>query len=197
MDNINPISTTPKILPLKTQSSTHFSVTRIILIGFVGILIGTLLSTGGFLLWMNQRISPKKQLIIIPTIQISPTNPTSSTEASPITTITAQDNDLVAHNLFDTWLNQFKSSTSTPSSKLLDYTFTISKTTPKPTGNGFCFLADYSVKPVNINQSDWAAGNGQVNTSSGWIYHKVSFVTTNNVNGEYKIANMATSNTCN
>lgn len=113
----------------------------------------------------------------------------------------AQSLDTAAHNLMDSWLGQFKSSTATPQAKLLDYTFSITKTISKSTGNGFCFSADYSVKPAGSLNDDsgndpWIAGNGQIDTTTGWVNHKYTFVNVDNVNGEYKIARMATSPQC-
>lgn len=107
---------------------------------------------------------------------------------------TAQANttsDTIAHNLIDAWLNNSKSSSTPTEKRITDYTFTISNISLN--GDMLRFQVDYSVKPVNINQTDWAAGNGQIDTAAGWIYHKTSFVLATNVNGVYTITKMATS----
>ena len=49
----------------------------------------------------------------------------------------------------------------------------------------------YSIKPVDINNSGWLAGNGAI--SNGWIEQKHNMVHIVEENGTYKISDMGTS----
>ncbi len=152
-------------------------------------------------------------LIIIVCIKFKPKNAVAPVNEQTVITSDAdyqlntskQDLRITqATNLFHTWIAKEGSTTghALTDYKIDDVTFFADKATilapdqfdyfpTQTTKDAYIVNIVYSVKPADLNDNWWIAGNG-TRESNGWIARKSLFVTIDKKDSEYVIINMGT-----